>query len=276
MSENKEETKKDIKDDVVDQEEYERALAVLNKSKSARVKKITDEKKAKKQKEKEALKKASDDKSSKGGFIAKCKKDPVIPVSILLLVIAVVGVILYVVVPMFSIKTLGVTVEDYRVRYISTNIYNSTLAPYGFTIPEVTYQEEQRIALTAAGESTSTNQDKLLFFYAPIPNTGTSFATAIQGSVRKTDNKITALRVMAEYSDDPNYFNFLILYFGSYLQAFIPGVSDQDIQTLVTDAVNNISTGEFTVRQDIAFRVSVVKTDEVSYIAFDIMPSGNL
>ena len=230
-----------------------------------------------KQKEKEASKKASTgNASSKNGFVEKCKKDPVIPACILLLFIAIVGVVLYIVIPMFSVKTLGVTVEDYRVRYISTSIYNSALAPYGFTIPDVTYQEEQRVALTAVGESNNNNQDKLLFFYAPISNTGTTFATAIQGSVRKSDNKITALRVLVEYSDDPNYFNFLILYYGSYLQAFIPTVSDQDIQALVADAVNNISTGEFTVRQDIAFRVSVERTDTISYIAFDIMPSGNL
>ncbi len=274
MSEDKQ--KLDLIEDVEDKEEYERALEALNKSKSARVKKIVDEKKAKKQKEKEALKKESAGDAAPKGFVAKCKKDPVIPACILLLIIAVIGFGLYILVPMFSIKTLGVTVEDYRVRYISTNIYNTTLAPYGFTIPEVTYQEEQRVALTASGESSNSNQDKLLFFYAPITNTGTSFATAIQGSVRKTDNKITALRVMAEYSDDPNYFNFLVLYFGSYLQAFIPGVSDQDIQALVTDAVQNISTGDFTVRQDIAFRVSIVRTDSVNYVAFDIMPSGNL
>lgn len=277
MSDVKEEKKKDLVDDIDDKEEYERALAVLNKSKSARVKKISDDKKAKKQKEKEASKKASTgNASSKNGFVEKCKKDPVIPACILLLFIAIVGVVLYIVIPMFSVKTLGVTVEDYRVRYISTSIYNSALAPYGFTIPEVAYQEEQRVALTAAGESNNNNQDKLLFFYAPISNTGTTFATAIQGSVRKSDNKITALRVLVEYSDDPNYFNFLILYYGSYLQAFIPTVSDQDIQALVADAVNNISTGEFTVRQDIAFRVSVERTDTISYIAFDIMPSGNL
>ncbi|MBR4494957.1 MAG: hypothetical protein IKP14_09640 [Clostridiales bacterium] len=268
--------KNDLIDDVEDKEEYERALAALNKSKSARVKKIVDEKKAKKQKEKETQKKSSSGSSDDKSFIGKCKKDPVIPACILLIIIAAIGFGIYILVPMFSIKTLGVTVEDYRVRYISTSIYNAALAPYGFTIPEVTYQEEQNVALTAVGENSSSNQDKLLFFSAPIANTGTSFATAIQGSVRKTDNKITALRVIAEYSNDPNYFNFLVLYFGSYLQAFIPGVSDQDIQALVTDAVNNISTGEFTIRQDIAFRVSIVTTDTVNYVAFDIMPSGNL
>ena len=83
--------KNDLIDDVEDKEEYERALAALNKSKSARVKKIVDEKKAKKQKEKEAQKKSSSGSSDDKSFIGKCKKDPVIPACILLIIIAAIG-----------------------------------------------------------------------------------------------------------------------------------------------------------------------------------------
>ena len=72
-------------------------------------------------------------------FVDKCKKDPVIPVCILLLIAAVIGFGLYILLPMFSVKTLGVTVDELRDRYSSTGIYNSTLLPYNFGIPEVTY-----------------------------------------------------------------------------------------------------------------------------------------
>ncbi len=280
MSEDKEIKKVDITEDVTDKDEYERALAVLNKSKSARVKKITDEKKAKKQKEKEALKKSSSGDNSGKGFIDKCKKDPVIPVCILLLIIAVVGFGIYILVPLFSVKTLGVTVDELRDRYSSTGIYNSTLLPYNFAIPEVTYSEGQNLALTAQAESNNKNSERLLYFSAAIPNTATDFGTAIQGSVSKSDNKITAMRVMAtfrtEYLNDSSYMNFIVLYFGSYLQAFEPSISDRDAQTLVYNAINQISSGQFTTRQDIAYRVSIVTADTVNYVAFDIIPAANL
>lgn len=281
MSEDKEIKKADITEDVTDKEEYERALAALNKSKSARVKKITDEKKAKKQKEKEAIKKASaSETSGKGGFIDKCKKDPVIPVCILLLIAAVIGFGLYILLPMFSVKTLGVTVDELRDRYSSTGIYNSTLLPYNFGIPEVTYTEAQNVALTAAAENANKNSERLLYFSAAIPNTATDFGTAIQGSVSKSNNKITAIRVMAtfrtEYLNDSTYMNFLVLYFGSYLQAFEPSISDRDAQTLVYNAINQISNGNFITRQDIAYRVSIVQADTVNYVAFDIIPAANL
>lgn len=269
-----EENKKLI-DDLEDREEYERALAALNKSKGERVKKIVEEKKIKKQKEREAFAKVSSaDASKPNGFVDKCKKDPVIPACILALVIAVVFVVIRFVVPLFSVKTLGVTVDEYRQQYMSAGIYNSTLMPYDFAIPEVTYSDGQTLALTATSESNK--QDKLSYFYASIPNSGTGFGTAIQGSVSRTNNEITALRVIAEYSNDPNYFNFLILYFGSYLQGFIPDVSDNDVQTLVANSLNNISTGEFTSRQDISYRAAIISDETGNFVVFDILPTANL
>ncbi len=271
------EDKEKLSSEVTDQEEYERALAALNKSKGERVKKIVEEKKAKKKKEREAFAKVSSADASKAtGFIDKCKKDPVIPACILALVVALVFVAVRFIVPMFSVKTLGLTVDEYRERYVTTGIYNSTLLPYNFAIPEVTYSDAQTVALTAAGEQNNREQARFTYFYASIPNTATGFGTAIQGSARKSDNEITALRVVAEYSNDPNYYNFLVLYFGSYLQTFIPEVSDRDVQTLVADALNQVSTGEFIQRQDISYRASILTEGNVSYIAFDIMPTANL
>lgn len=275
MSEDKEK----LTIDVTDQEEYERALEVLNKSKGERVKKIVAEKKAKKQKQKEETLESSGKSVKKNSFIEKCKKDPIIPSCILCIVIALGFVVIRFVVPMFSVKTLGMTVDEYRDKYQTTGIYNSTLMPYNFAIPEVSYQQTSNVALTAAGEAQNKENDKYSYFYAAIPNTATNFSTAIQGSVLKSNGQIVALRVMASVDadnySDPNYINFLYMFFGSYLQTFIPDVPDRDVQTLVYNAVQNIGSNEFTVRQDIAYRVSIISGD-VSYVAFDIMPSANL
>ena len=261
------EEKEKLSDEITDKEEYERALAALNKSKGERVKKIVAEKKAKKQREKESLAKTNEAYSKKVGkpsFIDKCKKDPIIPACILCLAAALIFVIVRFVVPMFSVKTLGLTVDEYREQYAASSIYTNTLAPYNFS---------------AAGEAQNRETAKYSYFYASIPNTATTFSTAIQGSVLKSNDEIVAIRVMAsvdaENYSDPTYINFLYLFFGSYLQPFMPDVSDRDIQTLVYNAVQNINSGEFTVRQDIAYRVSIINGD-VSYVAFDIMPTANM
>ena len=277
----------DIKnDELIEQEEYERALEVLNKSKSARVKKIVEQKKATKEKAREEEEAKADtnkpSKPHKKGFfnvlIDKSKKDPVIPVTIVLIIAAVVFAVCYFVVPALGVKTLGFTVDELRVNYLQGELYLDNLAPYDFSIPEVTYQETMQIALTANAENNK-NSDKLQYFSAGINNTGVSFSTAIQGSQKKSDGKITALRVIVEFPDgvdSSTYFSFLSLYFGSYIQAVFPDVSAQDASSLAMDALSGISNQSYIIRGDIAYKVSIVNTDTVRFVTLDFLPADNI
>jgi|GEM_PF-1109522 len=270
-----------------EREEYEAALEKLGKSKGERIKEITDEKKAKKQearlkKEKELAEQIDADaaQGKKESFFSKCKRDPVIPASILLIILAAVLVTFYYVLPQVTVKSLGLTIDQLRSQYASTTIYTETLANFSFGIPSVTYTEATDSSssswITASTDSSSSSDSRLSYFSASIPNTATSFGTAIQGSVRNTDNEITALRVMAEYSSEDEYYDFLVLYIASYLEALFPELSDTDAAQLAIDAIANVSSDDYIVKDDIAYKVSIVKDDTVSYIAFDVMPAGNL
>lgn len=267
-------------DEIVDKEEYERALEVLNKSKSARVKKINDTKKEKKRKEKEESKKESSEASAKGknGFWDKCKKDPVIPVCIVLLIAAVVFIAVRFIAPLFGTKTLNITVDRLRADYLSTQIYNDYLSDYNFAIPEVIYYDtNNEIALTASAENKKSSD--VIYFNTNIPNTGTSFSTGIQGSAKKSDGEIIALRVVCEYPasvDATSYYQFLVTFFGSYMQTLFPDVSLQDASTLAMDAITNINGENYIVRGDIAYRVSLVTTDTINYVTLDFLPADNV
>jgi len=262
----------------IDQEEYERALAALGKSKGERVKEIVDQKKAKKAEEKakkeaeELARKEAMGISTKPTFIDKCKKDPIIPTCIAALVLVLAGAFIYFIVPMFGTKTLGFTLDQFRSQYASTNIYIQNLSNYNFGIPSVSYQSAPDIALTAAQEG---NENKLLYFTASIPNTATSFGTALQGSVTKNGNEVTAMRVVVEYSNDPNYVNFIKLYVASYLQALFPELTTEEASQLANDCITNINSENYTVRGKIAYRLSLVN-DTVPYVAFDVLPAGNV
>ena len=261
--------------DEAEKKEYDRAMEVLNKSRGARVKKINEQKKEKRKTE---AKKTSEERKSEdkpaNGFIEKCRKDPVIPACIILLIAAAVLVSVYVILPRMSVKSLGCTVDQFRSDYVSTEIYTTSLGGYNFAIPEVVYSDGTQVALTAAAENRK--DGKLSYFSANIPNTATTFATAIQGSVRKSDNEITALRVLAQYSEDESYYNFLILYYASYMQTLFPGITNQDAASLAADALAGITSDAYISRDDISYRASFVKNDTISYIALDVIPSGNL
>ena len=275
-------------DELIDQEEYERALEALNKSKSARVKKIVEQKKENKAKAKEQeAKEASEEgevskPEAKSGFfhtfIAKSKKDPIIPLCVLLIFASLIFAVCYFVIPKLGTKTLGFTVDELRVNYLQGDLYLNNLAPYDFSIPDVTYQETMQIALTATAENNK-KSDKLDYFSAGISNTAVSFNTAIQGSQRKSDGKITALRVIVEFPDGvdtSSYFNFLSLYFASYIQAVFPDVSSTDASQLAMDALSSISGQTYMVRGEVAYRVSIVNTDTVRYVTLDFLPADKI
>lgn len=268
----------DNKNQIIDQEEYERALAALGKSKGERVKEIVDQKKAKKAAEKakkEAEEKAQKEAmgvSTKPTFIDKCKKDPVIPTCILALVLVLVGAFVYFIVPMFGTKTLGFTIDQFRSQYASTDVYIQNLSSYNFGIPQVVYQQMPNVALTAAQEG---QESKLLYFTTSIPNTATSFGTALQGSVTKSDNEVTAMRVVVEFSRDPNFVNFIKLYIASYLQAIYPDLTTEQASQLANDCITNINSEDYTIRNNIAYRLTLVN-ETVPYVAFDILPAGNV
>ncbi|MCQ2516814.1 MAG: hypothetical protein MJ094_08130 [Saccharofermentans sp.] len=268
----------DNKNQLIDQDEYERALAALGKSKGERVKEIVDQKKAKKAAEKakkEAEEKAQKEAmgiSTKPTFIDKCKKDPIIPTCILALVLVLVGAFVYFIVPMLGTQTLGFTLDQFRAQYASTEIYIQNLSSYNFGIPQVAYQQMPSVALTAAQEG---QESKLLYFTASIPNTATSFGTALQGSVTKDDNKVTAMRVVVEYSNDPNYVNFIKLYLASYFQAIFPDLTTEQASQLANDCITNINSENYTIRNNIAYRLSIVN-EGVPYVAFDVLPASNI
>lgn len=263
--------------DINDQEEYERALAALGKSKGERVKEIVDQKKAnkaqakaKKEAELKALMEASG--KTKPTFIQKCKMDPVIPTCLVALFLVIVGAFVYFLVPMLGMKTLGFTLDKFRGQYASTTVYLENLSNYNFGIPQVTYQSAPNVPLTAASEG---RENELLYFTASIPNTATSFGTALQGSVEKSSNEVTAMRVVIEYANDPNYVNFIKLYIASYLQALFPELTTEQVSSLADDAITNINSENYTIRENIAYRLSLVN-ESVPYVAFDIMPAGNV
>ena len=259
IEETSEEVKEEVhefSDDIVDQDEYQKALKVLESGKGKRVKK-------KKEKEKEE-KKAAIKASGKKTFIGECKKKPMIPVCLFLAVAVVIGAILYFAIPALTLNSFDFTPEQMAERYTSTEIYNNSLYAYNFAIPQVTYDTE-----SSDGKHTG--------FSATISNTATSFGTALTGTVRNYDGKVTSLRVMSEYSSSSDYYEFLLVYFGSYIQTVYPDVNSDEAFSMVETALAGINDSTFDVRGDYAYDISIIKTDEgTGIIVLDFLPAAEL
>ncbi len=284
-----EENKNNI-DDFIDDEEYAKAIAALETSKSIRLKENSDKKKAeaKAKKEAEAKKRKEEaqkriEKSGiKNPFIAKCVADPIIPTCIIVAILAVVGILCYILIPMFSTPAMKFNLTEFKTRYTSTTIYAQSLAPFSFQIPDMTYTEvnpqptASSIALTADPNAlnpvNAVDSSKLYYFSGLVSNNATSLGIGIQGSCRRSDNKLTAIRTFVEYSASDDYYNFILIYFASYFQTIYPELTAEQALDLSQAAIADFQSNNFIVNGDYAYRV-VMENSGVVYFALDIVPA---
>lgn len=221
--------------------------------------------------------------------MGKCRRDPVIPVCLILAFIALVGAAIYYILPYAVIGSFGMTIDEFRSRYESTDTYQNLFANYSLAIPEVTYEDasatettETTQASSAQGDGTTTdaavsnpvneNARFLNYFTCYIDS---DFGTSIQGSTRKSDGELTALRVYAPYSGDNT--QFIMYYFASFLETFYPDLTYETASDLASDMFTNFDNkGLFTVRGDYAYRLVFLQSDGISSLAFDIVPKRNI
>lgn len=258
---------KDVNEELFDQEDLQKALETVGASKAVS----------------KSSSKSTEDSFIKR-FIAKMKKDPVIGICLAAIVLCLVGAILYFVLPVYYIKSFDMTVEEFRTRYTQTSLYNSGLDQFNFAIPPVEYIEKPEpttgIALTADPSLSNPNynannnepQSHERYFSAPINTTATNLATGIQGRCRSVDNRVTAIRVLVQYDSSESFYNFLRVYYATYLQTFNPDLSDQDALALAADMLYIVDNGEYMKIGNIAFRSYTCNDLGVQCIAMEIVP----
>lgn len=261
---------------VYSEEEYAEALAKLNKSKSSREKSVVKEQKQRKRSMKASI---SGRKHSKT-FIQKCKEDIVIPICLLSMVIVTIGIVLYFILPTVFTKSLGMNIDELRSRYTQTTIYNEVLLGYNFEIPEVNYIVSSDTSDVDGEDTNASNKqsDKYNYFSATIPNTATSFATGIQGSTRKIDNKIVSLRVITEYQSDESYYNFMCNYFASYVQTIYPDLTKDEAIALVENTLEHLSNGvtPYLIKENYAYRIAIGNDNGIVYVAMDFVTADKI
>jgi len=278
--ENLNNTESDLFDEIVDSDEYEKALAALTTSKHSRVKVITDKKKEQKRKDRP---KATDEEFAKMSFWKKCLEDPAIPVALLLVVVLLVVAFFYAITPFIAIKSFGYTFEEFSEKYEQTDIYTTLLADYDLDIPQASYSKNELSSVSSGSADEENGQFDLSktmsayylkYFSVAISS---DFGTAIIGSSRNADDELAYLRVMVKYDSEVNNTTFMIYYFASFFQAVYDGISTDEAIDMASGIVGVFDgSGEFVTNGDYAYRIVYGTNNSVSYFALDITPKENV
>lgn len=248
--------------------DFQKALEALENSKTVKIK---------------------DKKSKEDSFIAKfsakCAKDKIIPLCLILMVLFAAGAILYFTLPVFFVPSFDMTVDQFRDKYTQTEIYSKALADYNCQIPPVEYIEYETttsVALTAdPSPDSESDADKDThpherYFSSVVNTTAAEVSVAVQGRSRNVDGELTGIRVLIQYVDDPGMFDFLRVFYSSYLQVFCPELSATEAYALTGDSLYQIKSDNYMTVGNVAFKSSMVDFNGMTCIAFDIVPAESL
>lgn len=211
-------------------------------------------------------------------FIEKCKKDPMIPVSILLAFVAVMVAALYFMLPNAKTPSMGITLTDFIHNFNNGGVATSLMdsgADIGFRTPPYV---DPSVKPSIMGDKAIITADAAYadFFAGPSKyfiNAG------IEGATRKSDNMLSYFRIWVQYSDlsDDADFNSVWMYFSNTLNALYPEMNTYEAMGIAMNKMGEFDGDpRFYARGDYAFRLVPVQKDEVTYIAIDVVPKSAL
>lgn len=243
----------DNNSDIINQDEYEKALEVLNSSRRKRVKGIVEGKKKKKESEKE-----------------ESSFDPVIPICLILAFVSLIGAILYFTLPIVMNPAMKLTYADFAKRYQSTSTYQVMLSKFDMNIDDIKY-------IVSEQEDTGfkvTDSNSYLDSFSSVINS--DLGVAIQGQSRKFDSKLTLIRAVVKYGDKNTSTNLMCSYYSAILCALYPDLTSDTAYDEIANMLRNFNgSGEYTVKGDYAYRIILGLNDskDTKYFAFEIVPA---
>ena len=201
-------------------------------------------------------------------FIEKCKRDPVIPVSILLAFIAILAAGIYFILPDSLYPSMGMTPVEFKKAFNSTEIANYLVSSNNFIgYGDITYVDPSvNPDLLGDKATVKGNLEYVDFFAGEAPNYSYS---GVEGAARKTDGNIAYVRVYTLFDKDP-----VSMYLANTLQTLYPELSIRDAVNMALKIMNNYdeNNDKFDVKGDYAIRLVPVYQGEVPYIVIDVLP----
>ena len=247
---------------LVSEEEFERAMEALSKSKNKRVKEINQKKKEKKVREDKAEGKVS--------FAERCKKDPVIPVCLALAVIAVLAAALYFILPTFFIPSLDMDLQELKNKYFTTAVYNAELTDKIPALPEFETVDANVYAPDVRYDGHASS------FRGSVVNNDSDMSLTLSGMTRDCDGKITVLSLRGTCTSNtalagklPSFY----VYAASFIQVFEPSMDEASIMTFINDV---ISAKDYVCKGDYCYRIYYNTDGTFHHLIMDIVNKDNI
>ena len=212
-------------------------------------------------------------------FIEKCKKDPIIPVCIILAILALIVAGIYFMLPNAKTPSMGMTLSEFQTRFndgaVAQSLLNNGL-DFSFRMPEYVDSTSHPSVLGDKAVFTA-NRAYADFFDGPFKYYSYG---GVEGATRKSDGNLSYVRVYVNYGEEE--FNTVWLYASNVICALYPDLTMYPAMDVAMKAMKEYDgDARFYVRGDYAFRLVAVKKaadggGEIVYIVVDCVPKSIL
>ena len=212
-------------------------------------------------------------------FVEKCKKDPIIPVCIILAILALIVAGIYFMLPNAKTPSMGMTLSEFQTRFndggVAQSLINSGV-DFTFRMPEYVDSTSHPSVLGDKAVITA-NRAYADFFDGPFKYYSVG---GVEGATRKSDGNLSYVRVYVNYGEEE--FNTVWLYASNVICALYPDLTMYQAMDVAMKAMKEYDgDARFYVRGDYAFRLVAVKKaadggGEIVYIVVDCVPKSIL
>ena len=214
-------------------------------------------------------------------FIEKCKKDPVIPIALLLAFVMIVVAVIYFLLPGVKAPAMKLTLEEFENNFNScdTTVYFFE-SGFDISIKEINYIDRSAAPGILGELETLTFDSNYVDHFSG--RASVRYDAGLEGATRKTDNRLTHIRVYLAYDEENEDDVIRVwMFFAATLQALYPDLSEFDAKYMALNEMSNYAgDGMYIKRGDIAFRWIPVKPGtgghDSAYIVIEAVPAKTL
>lgn len=208
----------------------------------------------------------------------KGKKDPVPAIMIVLIYAIIIAAVLFYVIPTVMVPSFGYTLADFNTKLEKTDISKRMNAQYTTLTPQFKLVDKNSIKeiWSLKGEIMPEEQKKLDARFKPFVKTYAATEELehilVEANTRVNDGQLTRMCIYCTF--DNQHVSMMLVHFGAVMSTFTDMPFNDAARMLMSTAMEENKSGLYTVRGDIAFKLSYDNVGgQQTYIKMEVLPA---
>ncbi len=218
------------------------------------------------------------DKAEEKKSESKAKKDPVPAIMIVLIYAIIIAAVLFYVIPTVMVPSFGFTLGDFNTKLEKTDISQRMHSQYTTLTPQFKLVDKNSIKeiWSLKGEIMPEEQNKLDARFKPFVKTYAATEELehilVEANTRVNDGQLTRMCIYCTF--DNQHVSMMLVHFGAVMSTFTDMPFNDAARMLMSAAMEENKSGLYTVRGDIAFKLSYDNVGgQQTYIKLEVLPA---